>query len=44
MYNEEMQVKLEYGCDPVNIEGIIIALGIIVLLLFPELCPFDISQ
>jgi hypothetical protein len=23
MYNEEMQVKFEYGCDPIIIEGVI---------------------
>jgi hypothetical protein len=27
MYHEEMQVKFEYGCDPVIIEGVI-ALGL----------------
>jgi hypothetical protein len=27
MYHEEIQVKFEYGCDPIIIEGVI-ALGI----------------
>jgi hypothetical protein len=27
MYHEEMQVKFEYGCDPIIIEGVI-ALGL----------------
>jgi hypothetical protein len=27
MYHEEMQVKLKYGCNPINIEGVI-ALGL----------------
>jgi hypothetical protein len=27
MYHEEMQVKCEYGCDPIIIEGVI-ALGL----------------
>jgi hypothetical protein len=30
MYHEEMQVKFEYGCDPIIIE--VIALGLIKLL------------
>jgi hypothetical protein len=31
MYHEEMQVKFEYGCDPIIIEGVI-ALGLRILL------------
>jgi hypothetical protein len=40
MYHEEMQVKCEYGCDPIIIEGVI-ALGLRKLIENDSFCSFS---
>jgi hypothetical protein len=40
MYHEEMQVKFEYGCDPIIIDGVIV-LGLRKLLENDSFCLFS---